>query len=144
MPGNILAPVVALVAWTLLMLVWLVMVRMPALRKVGIDLGKARGGRPHGLDGVVDEKAQWPAHNYMHLVEQPTLFYAISIVLFLEHAGTGLNVTLAWAYVGLRVLHSLIQITFNRIIVRFFVFLLSTLVLMALTLHAAIPFLHAM
>ena len=142
MNREILAPVVALVAWTLVMLVWMVIVRMPALKKAGIDVGKAKGGHPGALDGVVPDKAQWPAHNYMHLVEQPTLFYAIAIVLAFEGIGGGINAQLAWAYVGLRVLHSLVQATFNRIAIRFMLFLLSTLVLMALTFHAAMPFLH--
>lgn len=139
---GILKPVVALVAWTLVMLVWTVAVRIPALRKAGIDINKISGGHPGALDGVVPDKAQWPAHNYMHLVEQPTLFYAIAVVLALEGIGGGSNLYMAWAYVGLRVLHSLVQATFNRIAIRFLLFILSTLVLMAMTFHAAMPFWH--
>jgi hypothetical protein len=142
MPDNILAPVVALVAWTLVMLVWMVVVRMPAMRKAGIDVTKVKGGKPGALDGVVDERAQWPAHNYMHLVEQPTLFYAIAIVLSLQGIGGGINAQLAWAYVILRVLHSIVQATFNRVIIRFTLFALSTLVLIALTFHAAMVYWH--
>lgn len=137
MPDNILAPVVALVGWTLVVMIWMVIVRMPAMRRAGIDVTKLTGGRPGALDGVVEEKAQWPAHNYMHLVEQPTLFYAIALTLALLGAGTGFNVTLAWIYVGLRILHSLVQITFNRISVRFLMFLLSSIALIMLTFHAA-------
>ncbi len=138
MHSPILAPVVVLVAWSLVMMVWLLAVRLPALGKAGIDMSKARGGKPGALDGVVPDKAQWPAHNYIHLMEQPTLFYAICGVLALTETGGGLNLTLAWAYVALRVLHSLIQATANIIRYRFLVFLLSSLVLMALTVHAAL------
>ena len=139
MHSEILKPVVALIAWSLVMLFWLIAVRMPALRKAGIDITKVTGSRPGGLDGLLDEKAQWPAHNYIHLMEQPTLFYAVALVLVLALTGQGdgLNATIAWAYVGLRVLHSLVQALSNRIIVRFAVFWLATLALIALTLHAS-------
>jgi hypothetical protein len=142
MHSQILAPVVALVAWSLVMLVWMMAVRMPALRKAGIDLSRARGGRPGILDGMVEERAQWPAHNYIHLMEQPTLFYAICFALALLGAGDGINAWIAWGYVALRVLHSLVQATFNKVAVRFSLFVLSTVALVALTLHAAIVLLH--
>lgn len=138
MHSPILAPVVVLVAWSLVMMVWLLAARLPALKKAGIDMSTARGGRPGALDGVVPEKAQWPAHNYIHLMEQPTLFYAICGVLALSEAGGGLNLTIAWAYVGLRIAHSLMQATVNIIKFRFLLFLASSLCLMALTLHAAL------
>jgi hypothetical protein len=139
--AEILKPVAVLVAWTLAMLVLLIVRRMPALKKAGIDLGSARGGSPGALDTLAankgfEERAQWPAHNYMHLVEQPTLFYAICLLLAFVGWGDGLNAWLAWAYVGLRIVHSLIQVTSNIIRYRFLVFALSTFVLLALTLHA--------
>jgi hypothetical protein len=142
MHSQILAPVVVLVAWSLVMLVWMMAVRMPALKKAGIDMSRARGGRPGILDGMVDERAQWPAHNYIHLMEQPTLFYAIAITLALLGAGDGINAWIAWGYVALRILHSLVQATFNKVAIRFSLFVLSTLALMALTLHAGIAILH--
>ncbi len=142
MQSEILAPVVALVAWSLVMLVWMMAIRMPALKKAGINLGSARGGRPGILDTVLEEKAQWPAHNYIHLMEQPTLFYAISLALALLGQGDGLNAQIAWGYVALRVLHSIVQATANKISIRFSLFLLSTLALAALTVHAAMAVLH--
>lgn len=136
MKSEILAPMVALVAWSLVVLVWLVVARAPAMKKAGIDIGTARGGRPGGLDGVLPESAMWPAHNYLHLMEQPTLFYAVCAVLAIVGAGNGVNAWLAWGYVGLRVGHSLVQNTSNIIKYRFALFALSTLALTALTLHA--------
>lgn len=138
MHSPILAPVVALIIWSLIVLAWAVVTRMPALKAAGIDLAKARGGKPGGLDGVLPDSTQWKAHNYNHLMEQPTLFYAVALTLAMLGAGGGLNTTLAWAYVGLRVLHSLIQGTSNIIRYRFLVFALATLVLAALTVHAAL------
>jgi hypothetical protein len=135
--SPILAPALALIIWTLVMLVWMVVARMPAMKKAGIDVNKISGGHPGALDGKIDDKAQWPAHNYMHLVEQPTLFYAVVFILAMLGQGGGWNETIAWAYVILRVLHSIVQATFNRVIVRFTLFALSTLALVALTLHAS-------
>ncbi|GGA40190.1 MAPEG family protein [Sphingomonas psychrolutea] len=137
MQSEILKPVVVLVAWSLVMWAWMVAVRIPALKKAGIDLGKIRGSRPGQLDGVVPDKAQWPAHNYMHLMEQPTIFYAIAIVIALSGTGNGVNAWIAWGYVAIRIAHSVLQSTINKINIRFLLFLLSTLCLIALTLHAA-------
>ena len=136
MHSEILKPVAVLIAWSLIMLVWMVVVRLPAMKKAGIDLNKAVGGKPGGLDGVVDEKAQWPAHNYIHLMEQPTLFYAAAMVIALTGTGDGINAMIAWGYVILRVVHSIVQATVNIIRYRFLLFALSTLCLVALSLHA--------
>jgi hypothetical protein len=136
MQSEILKPVAVLIAWSLVMLVWMVVVRLPAMKKVGIDINTVRGGKPGGLDGVVDEKAQWPAHNYIHLMEQPTIFYAAALVIALTGTGNGFNAMAAWGYVILRIAHSLLQATVNIIRYRFLLFALSTLCLMSLSLHA--------
>lgn len=142
--GPMLAPVVALVAWTLVMQIWMYLTRLPAMKRKGIDLKGRRGGRGAQLDGVLEDQVQWKAHNYNHLMEQPTLFYAIAITLALLGGGAWhLNVILAWAYVALRVVHSLIQATTNVVRWRFLVFSLASLVLLALTLHAGMMLLHA-
>ena len=138
----LLGPIVTLVAWSILMMFWMIAVRLPAMKKVGIDLKTRVGSRPGLLDGVVDDKAQWKAHNYIHLMEQPTLFYAIVFALILMGQNFVINVWLAWGYVGLRIAHSIVQATWNRILVRFILFALSSLCLLALTVHAAIPLVH--
>jgi hypothetical protein len=136
MNAEILKPVALLIAWSLVMLIWTVIVRLPALKRAGIDINTVRGGKPGGLDGVVDEKAQWPAHNYIHLMEQPTLFYAAALLLASVGWGNGLNATIAWGYVILRIAHSLLQATVNIVRYRFLLFALSTLCLVALSVHA--------
>ncbi len=136
-PSPIIAPVVALVGWSLVMLVWLVASRLPAMKAKGISLKGLVGGRPGALDGVIDERAQWKAHNYMHLMEQPTLFYAVCFALALLGRGDGVNLALAWAYVGLRVAHSLVQATVNVILYRFVLFAAASIMLILLTLSAA-------
>lgn len=133
----ILQPVVALAAWTLVVWLWMYATRIPAMNAAKIDAKNMVGGTGKGLDGVLPDKIQWIAHNYNHLHEAPTVFYAVALVLAIVGQGDGMNANIAWAYVGLRVLHSLVQIIGNRVIVRFALFILSTLALMALTVHAA-------
>ena len=134
--SPILAPVVALVAWSMLMMIWLYAVRFPAMRRKGISLKGRVGSKTGALDGVVEDHVQWKAHNYNHLMEQPTLFYAIAITLALMGAGHGINLWLAWGYVAFRVLHSLIQATTNVVRYRFWAFALASICLVGLTVHA--------
>jgi hypothetical protein len=143
-PIAILAPVVVLVAWTLVMMVWMYAVRLPAMRRAGISLKGRIGTRPGNLDGVVDDNVQWKAHNYNHLLEQPTLFYAIALTLALLHHGGGLNATIAWAYVALRIAHSLVQAISNVVLIRFYLFIAASVCLLALTLHAAMILINHM
>ena len=84
----------------------------------------------------------WPAHNYQHLVEQPTIFYAIVLSLVLMGFDHPINVYLAWGYVGLRIVHSIVQATMNIIRIRFTIFLLSTFCLLGLIVHAGIYLIH--
>ncbi|HMC92686.1 MAG TPA: MAPEG family protein [Allosphingosinicella sp.] len=136
MHSPILAPVVALVAWSLVMMVWMYVVRFPAMRRKGISLKGRVGSKGGDLDGVVEPDVQWKAHNYNHLMEQPTLFYAVALSLALMNVGGGFNLWLGWAYVGFRVAHSLVQATSNVVRWRFLLFIGGSLVLAALTLHA--------
>ena len=135
---DILQPVVALLAWTMVMWVWMYATRIPAMNKAGIDAKNLVGGEGSSLRAHLPDTVSWKADNYNHLHEAPTLFYAAAIVLAMIGQGDGFNTTLAWAYVALRVAHSIVQATFNRVMVRFALFALSSLVLMALILHAAI------
>ena len=134
----IIGPVVALVAWTMVMFIWLYLTRIPALRRAGISMKGRVGTTGRNLDGMVEDEVQWKAHNYNHLMEQPTLFYAIAISLALLGGGDiWINVLLAWLYVGFRVVHSLIQATVNVVTWRFLAFFSASLCLLGLTVHAA-------
>jgi hypothetical protein len=136
--SAILQPVVALAAWTMVMWVWMYATRIPAMNKAGIDGTKLVGSNGASLREKLPDTVSWKADNYNHLHEAPTVFYAVALTLALIGQGDGLNATLAWAYVGLRVAHSLVQAINNRVMVRFALFALSSLVLMALVLHAAL------
>ena len=140
----LLGPVVALVGWSLVMLVWAAIARAGAFRRLGVNLSTiprgARGG--DALAKAGEQQAEWKAHNYNHLMEQPTIFYAIVLALAIMGLDHPINVALAWGYVGLRVAHSIVQATVNIVAVRLPLFALSTLCLIGLTLHAAAAQLH--
>jgi hypothetical protein len=136
MCAAILAPAAVLVLWTLVMLGWVGLTRIPALGGVQ-GLGKAPpGGRGQDLETVLPPRINWKSHNYSHLTEQPTLFYAVIMILALLGADR-IDIGLAWGYVALRIIHSLWQALVNRIPVRFALFSLYTGCLVVLAIRAA-------
>jgi hypothetical protein len=129
-----LTPVLVLVAWTLVMWIWMYATRIPAMKEAGIDPQDA------AYPGTWSHRLRRPsvrsvADNYNHLHEQPTIFYALMFFAALTGGGDGFALGLAWAYVLLRIVHSLVQATFNRVVVRFGVFALASLVLVAFTVR---------
>ncbi len=126
---GMLLPVMALAGWTFVMWFWMYATRIPAIQRLGIDLGKlSRTGAPLELPPRVARVAD----NYNHLHEQPTIFYAVALVAQLAGGMDKVTIALAWAYVGLRVVHSLVQATRNVIPIRFAVFTLGSFVLMGI------------
>ena len=142
MHSPILATVVALAAWTMVMWVWMYATRLPAMARAGIDGTRLIGSTGRSLrDDLVaagETRASWVADNYNHLLEQPVVFYAVALVLAFTGTGGGLNTLIAWAYVGLRVAHSLVQVSGNVVKYRFVAFSLASIALMMLIARAAI------
>jgi hypothetical protein len=139
MEKSQLAPVVILAAWTMVVWAWMYITRIPAVRraKIALDPEAPRGEQMSRLPAQV----RWKADNYNHLMEQPTVFYAVALVLVLVGHGGGWALRLAWTYVAIRIVHSLVQTTWNKIEVRFALFALSSLVLVAmvaLAIHATV------
>ncbi|MEL6878297.1 MAG: MAPEG family protein [Pseudomonadota bacterium] len=137
--SQILQPVVALMIWTMIMWAWMYATRIPAMSKAPEIEAPAKlvGTTGPELRKKLPDKVNWKADNYNHLHEQPTLFYAVALVLALTGHGDGQHALLAWIYVGLRVAHSLVQVTANKVMVRFVLFALSSVVLIAMIFHAA-------
>ncbi len=142
MTAEILKPLAVLAAWTMVMWVWMYATRLPAMTGAKLDPDELvrQGGKT--LDQLLPAQTQWKAHNYNHLHEAPTVFYAVALALALMGQGDGLNATLAWAYVGLRIVHSLVQATINKVMIRFLLFSLSSLVLIALVVHTVMAAFH--
>ena len=134
---EILQPAVVLMIWTMVMWAWMYATRIPAMQKAQVDVDRLVSDPDASLDRQLPAQVQWKAHNYNHLHEQPTVFYAVAIVLAIVGAGDGLNALLAWIYVGLRVIHSIVQVTANKVMVRFVLLSLSSVVLIALIVDAA-------
>ena len=136
MQAQILAPAAVLVVWSLVMLTWLAATRLPAMSKMMGGLKNAQpGGRGQNLEGVLDDRINWKSHNYSHLMEQPTIFYATVAILAIMGAGA-VDVLLAWAYVAIRIVHSIWQATVNVVSVRFALFSISTACLLVLAVRA--------
>lgn len=135
---GILQPVVALAAWTMVMWVWMYATRIPAMTARKVDPNALADDPEVTLDRVLPPQVQWKAHNYNHLHEAPTVFYAVAIVLAIVGAGDGTNVWLGWLYVVVRMVHSLVQATINRVVLRFALFVVSSLVLIVLIVRAAL------
>ena len=143
MQAQMLAPAAVLVVWTLIMLFWTAGTRFSAMKKMGASLSTAKpGGRGQDLEGVIPDRVNWKAHNYTHLMEQPTVFYVTVVILALMGAGA-LDVALAWIYVALRIVHSVWQATVNKLPVRFTLFVLATICLLVLAVRALILTLFA-
>ena len=136
--SQILQPIVALLIWTMIMWAWMYATRIPAMSKRNVDIQRLVNDPDDSLDRQLPVEVQWKAHNYNHLHEQPTVFYAVALLLAFIGQGDGMNALLAWIYTGLRVIHSLVQVTANKVMVRFILFAVSSVVLIALIVRAAI------
>lgn len=135
--AKILQPAVALMAWTMVMWLWMYATRIPAMNAAKLDPDMLAKDPTRTLDDLLPAQVQWKAHNYNHLHEAPTLFYAVCLVLAVTGQGNAMSAQVAWAYVALRVMHSILQATVNKVMARFVLFALSSIALMALIFHAA-------
>ncbi len=136
MRSPILAPLVALVLWSFVMWAWLYATRIPAITKNKIVYDPHRSAEE--FHAQLPARVRWKADNYNNLMEQPTLFYAVTLTLALLGEGAGLNTGLAWLYVGLRIAHSLVQAMLNVVMLRFFIFMAASFALLVMSIRAAI------
>lgn len=131
--NSILTPILIMVSWSLFMWLWMYMTRLPAMTKADVDPQDA--AHPGSLN-VLPSNVRRIADNYNHLHEQPTIFYALVIYCHLAGITDSTTVMLAWGYVGARVVHSIVQSTFNKVMIRFLLFVLSNVFLFAVAIRA--------
>ena len=136
MRSPILAALVALVLWSFVMWAWLYATRIPAITKNKIVYDPHRSAEE--FHAQLPARVRWKADNYNNLMEQPTLFYAVTLTLALLGEGAGSNTGLAWLYVGLRIAHSLVQAMLNVVMLRFFIFMAASFALLVMSIRAAI------
>ncbi len=121
----ILMPMLALIAWTMLVLLLIPYVRIKAVRNAVVSPGDFR----YGESSKVPPQLCLPNRNYMNLLELPMLFYIASLTMVVTGTATPTLLALGWAYVGLRVVHSVIHIAYNNVIHRLIAFTLSNIAL---------------
>jgi hypothetical protein len=136
MHSPLFAPVIALVLWSLVMCAWLYATRIPAVRRDRIAYDPRRPAEEFHIQ--LPAEVRWKADNYNNLMEQPTLFYAVTLTLAMLGADAALNIGLAWLYVALRIAHSVVQATVNIIMPRFAIFMAATVVLLVMSVRAAL------
>ena len=142
--SDILKPLAVLAMWTMIMWIWMYATRIPAINKLPkpTTAGADQGWTGGMLEGLLPREVQWKAHNYNHLHEAPTVFYAVALALAMIGQGDGVNAMIAWAYVALRIVHSVFQSTVNKVAPRFILFTLSSLALIALCFHLLLAVFH--
>lgn len=133
--AEFLAPVLALVLWTLVMWVWMYALRIPAMQKAGINPDDAR--HPGTYGDKLPASTRSAADNYNHLHEQPTVFYALMFFAALTGGADNTAHMAAWAYVGLRIVHSLVQVIIGTVMLRFLIFVLASLMLFIIAIREA-------
>jgi hypothetical protein len=126
--ASLFAPVFALVAWTFCILLLI------AFRRLQAGFNGTISPREYALgeSGRVTATVSLPNRNYMNLLELPLLFYVAMLLAHVTSSATPLLIYLAWAYVALRVVHSLIHITYNDVLHRFAAFAASNTVLVVM------------
>lgn len=143
MQAQMLAPAAVLVLWSLIVLLWATATRFPAIARLQDKTGMGKPGmRGQDLEGVLPDKVNWKAHNYTHLMEQPTIFYPTVIILAAMGPGAS-DIAIAWIYVAVRIVHSFWQATVNRLPVRILLFTISTIALLVLAVRAVMATLFA-
>ncbi len=129
---SILTPVLALIIWTLVIWVWMYATRIPAMKKANVNPQTALHA---GALSILPTNARVVADNYNHLLEQPVIFYALIFYTHLVGASDPLSIWLAWSYVGLRTAHSFAQIVLKKVMVRFSLFVASTIPLFVIAIR---------
>jgi hypothetical protein len=125
--SAILQPVFTLGLLTVVMTFWMYITRISAMKTLKIHPQKAQD--TNNLKELLPKEVTRISNNYNHLFEQPTLFYVVSIsIAVLGHVDQSF-VILAWLFVGLRVVHSMVQATVDIVMLRFGLFLASWLIL---------------
>lgn len=119
---SMLYAVLAMLTLSLVMFLWMYATRIPAIQAAKLDPQAAM--HPGSLD-VLPSSVRRVADNYNHLFEAPTVFYALVFLIVLLGHADAVHVICAWAYVALRVLHSLVQATANIVALRFTLFFAS-------------------
>jgi len=134
-PQSIFAPFFAEMLLTLAVWVYMYARRIPFILNSGL---KPAEMTPAGLARLSPPGVSNPSDNLKNLFEIPTLFFALVLYLYVAQRVDLVYVAAAWAFVAFRVLHSVVHCTVNIIIVRFWLYAISTVVLWLMLGRAAV------
>lgn len=135
---DILYPMLGMITLTGVMIFVLLSSRAPSIIKFWGNLQAAK--HSDELRPNLPDRMRYITDNHNHLFEQPTLFYAIAIYIYLVNHSDPLHTQLAWSYVGLRVVHSIIHLSTNNVSWRAIIFVLSGLCLIAMIVRELLAF----
>ncbi len=125
---EFLLPMLALIGWTLIVLLGVPIQRFKAAKKRTVTAEDFKYGESLDVPG----EASLANRNFMNLLEVPLLFYVVSIIQFITNTPISYFLILSWIFVALRVIHSFIHLTYNNVIHRMSVFALSNIALVIL------------
>ena len=128
----LLQPVIVLGLWSVVMMVVTIASRVSYMSN--LDIAPEEAKHTSDISSKLPSNVRQIGDNYNHLHEQPTVFYAVAIAVALSGHGEGVQVLLAWAYVILRIIHSLIQSIYNNVMHRFIVFFISGILIGAMAI----------
>jgi hypothetical protein len=131
---TIFQPMLALMGLTLVVWVYMYARRIPFITRNRLTPNQLTAAE---LARLSPPAVSNPSDNLKNLFELPTLFYALLLYLYVVGQVDGLYSTLAWAFVGFRVLHSAVHCTVNIILLRFTLYAISAAALWGMVLRAA-------
>jgi hypothetical protein len=126
--ASILFPMMALIGWTLSVLLLIPYQRFKAVLAGSVTVNDFKLGE----SGRVPGEVSIPNRNYMNLLEIPILFYVVCLTYFVAQKNDPVALTIAWSYVGTRVIHSFIHLSYNKVIHRLLAFAASNVILTVL------------
>ena len=132
-PERILIPMAALAAWTFVVLLIIPYKRIGAGFKGLVTWRDFK----YGESAKVPPDVSIPNRNFMNLLEMPVLFYVACLTFYVTKRVDAAPVVLAWVYVGLRVIHSVVHLTYNRVRDRLIVYAACGVVLATIWIRLA-------
>jgi len=132
----LLQPMLAMMALTAAVWLFMYVRRLGHMLRHGIDAQAVSS--PQKMAALIPEAVERPANNLRNLFELPVLFYALCLLSLQMGWAQALDVQLAWAFVGLRALHSLVHCTVNHVNTRFAVYALSSIALWVMLVRACL------
>jgi len=134
---DIFAPFFVMIALTFCVWFYMYVKRIPFIRK-----------NFRNMDNVSAEEFQAasppavsnPSNNLKNLFEMPIVFYALCLYLFVTQQVDAVYLLAAWVFAGIRVLHSIVHCTFNKVLLRFGLYLISAVALWFIAFRAIINY----